>query len=405
MRENRLANIALVPPPENVATGRSLLTGPKKTGKQSALLRKSDPTVETPVMSTFVPSASARKMAASIKKKTSSFTTKEFEQFSPGAVKSNFKDEIPGIKICQYERETEVLVAENVERPFLKTTKVDAKKTLASVSLPIKPKARVGEGNPEQPPLEATGIKSPPKYKPKDKVLERKEGLSRERTKVKSKSISDSLSKKFPYLSNWIKDDPVLFPLKATKAKSKGKLPISSELGPRPLREIGSEDKTLSSRGPGSLLNGGLVALEAIKPAQKSLAIDAKIHRPTPRVKLSVELQETTDLLFQDVICTSDPDPPYTPLRYQIDAPSLLKKRKLKPQSINRYWSHQLYESNGESVEVHYCDTFEKANDIAKLFMKDNMIGFDMEWLSCSTKSESPRYIAFHISALFEMSS
>lgn len=413
MRENRLANFALVPPPENVATGRSLLTGPKKMGKQfqpqnrriiyhgqwqggnsvtcrsvpdvpsqymvgrrhfsvlpttvepgrtqSALLRKSDSTVETPVMSTFVPSASARKMAASIKKKTSSFTTKEFEQFSPGAVKSNFKDKTPGIKMYQYERETEVLVAENVERPFLKTTKVDVKKTLASVSLPIKPKARVGEGNPEQSPLEATKTKSPPKYKPKDKALARKEGLLRERTKVKSISISNSLPKKFPYLSRWIEDYPVLFPLKATKAKSKGKTPRSSELGPR--------------------------------------------HQPTPRVKLSVELQETTDLLFQDLICTSDPDPPYTPLRYQIDASSLLKKRRLKPQSINRYWSHQLYESDGKSVEVHYCDTFEKANDIAKLFTKDNMIGFDMEWLSCSTKSESPRYIGFHISSLFEMSS
>lgn len=367
---------------------------------QSTLLKKSDSTVETPVMSTFVPSASARKMAASIKKKTSSFTTKEFEQFSPGAVKSNFKDETPGIKIYQYETEAEVLLSGNVEPPLLKATKVDANKTLANVSLPNKPKAWAGKDGPEKSPLEATKTKSPPKYKPKDKLLARKEGLTRKGTKVKSKSLSNPLAKKFPYLSNWIKDDPVLFPLKAAKAKSEGEPPKSSKLGPR--REIGPENKALSSKGPGSLLNGGLVTMEAIKPAQEFLT---KVHQPIPHVKLSVESQETTDLLFQDLICTSNPDSPYTPLRYQIDVSSLSKKRRLKPQSINRYWSHQLYESNGDSVEVHYCDTFEKANDIAKLFMKDNMIGFDMEWLSCSTKSDSPRYIEFHISALFEMSS
>lgn len=427
MGKNRLVNFALVPPPDNVTTDCSLPTGPKEMRKQlqtrthvivhhrqwqggnsatcwssfgaldqsivgrrnfsalpatvdpgriqSTLLKKGDSAVsvvENPVMSTFVPSASARKMAASIKKKTSSFTTKEFEQFSPKAVKPNSKDETSVIDVHQHERDVETLMAESVERLFLKATKENSKnKTPAipnerNIQAQEAMKTTARKDNLGQPRLETAETKAQLKQNPKGKAPAKKEGLSQKETKSKSK------------------------PPKTEKFQ------FQSELDPRPR----SEDKVWPRRMLGRL-NGGSV-IRAVEQARDMIPIDAKVRQPTPNTKLYAELQETTDVFFQDLICIPNPDPPI-PLQYQIDVISLRKKQRLKPQSINRYWSHQLYHSNDRPVEVHYCDTFEKADDVAKLFMKDNVIGFDMEWLSCSIKSESPRYIRSHTYVLFEM--
>lgn len=347
-------------------------------GRMKSTLLKSDSAVsvvENPVMSTFVPSASARKMAASIKKKTSSFTTKEFEQFSPKAVKPNSKDETPVMEVHQHERDVGVLMAENAERLLLQATKENSKdKTSAipnerNIQTPEAMEATARKDDLWQPCLEVTKTKAQLKHNPKDKAPTKKEGL----------------------------------PQKETKAKSKGKPPnteksqFQSELDPPPR----SEGKVWPRRVLGRL-EGGSVE-RTVEKARSLTFINAKLYQPTPYTRLHVELQETTDIFFQDLICISNPDTPYIPLQYQIDATSLRKKQRLKPQSINRYWSHQLYQSNDRPVEVHYCDTFEKADDVAKLFMKDNVIGFDMEWLSCSTKSKSPRYMRSHTYVLFEM--
>lgn len=368
-------------------------------GRVKSTLSKSDlatSTVGIPVMARFMPSALARKLAASIKKKTSSFTTKEFEQFSPGAEKSNPKDEISGVRIPQHEREVKALATKNVERLFLTVTKENSKRrTLVNHSLPNRPIAQTEEvkWSPRKANKDKVSAKKkdfelfPPKAKPKDKPSTKKECLevfSQGRTKAEPRHKSRSM--KFPYLNNQMKDDPELFPSKAAKTKPKGKKPgagksgYKSELSSNPGKDTGSEDKVLSWGGPAPI----------VKQVKELLAIDAKV-RSTPQDNL-VELQGTADTLFEDLICIPDQNPPYTPLRYQIDASSLLKKRILKDESINKAWSHQLYQSNGKLVQVHYCKTFETADDIAKLFIKDTVIGFDMEWLSCSIKSESPRY-------------
>lgn len=326
-------------------------------------------------MSTFVPSASARKMAPSIKKKSSSFTTKEFEQFSPGGVKPNSKDKMPVTEVHQHARDIEALMVGNVERLFLQATKETPKnKTLAipneRSTKPLEAvKATARKDDLRQPRMEAAKTKAQLKHSPKDKAPAKKEGLSQKETKAKFKR----------------------------QPPETGKSQLQSELDPCPR----SEDKVWPRRVLGRL-NGGSV-VRAVEQAQDLISINAEVRQQNPHTKLHVELQETADIFFQDLICIPNPDPSYIPLQYQIDATSLRKKQRLKPQSVNRYWSHQLYQSNDRPVEVHYCDTFEKANDVAKLFMKDNVVGFDMEWLSCSTKSKSPRYIRSYICVLFEM--
>lgn len=370
---------------------------------KSSLLKKSDSdnsAVRNPVMAKFVPSASARKMAVSIKKKTSSFTTKEFEQFSPEATKTNPKNEKSAMGVYWHEREAQVPTAKIVEQLSPTATKANSEsKTLVNISLlnrriaqtmeVERSKASVRKEGPERFPLKA---------KPKDKPPTKK-GSSQKGIKAELKYGSPS--KKFPYLNNWTGDYPESFPPKATKTKSKGKKPGTekfkheSELGSHLGRDKSSKDKVLSWRRPSSLLSGGSVAMHTTGQMQELPAIDAEVRQPISRAKSIVEFQKTADSLFEDLICTSNTDPPYTPLRYQIDTPSLLKRKILKDQSINKFWSYQLYRSNSKPVRVHYCRTFEMADHIAKLFMKDNVVGFDMEWLSRSIKSESPRYIDF----------
>lgn len=459
--KNRFVNFALVPPPENIAIGRylqlPLSIGPKETSKQlraqnrgiryhrewqggnratsrhaldafdlpmtrplgrsyfstlpamdsgrmkSSLLKKGDSdnsAVRNPVMAKFVPSASARKMAVSIKKKTSSFTTKEFEQFSPEATKTNPKNEKSAMGVYWHEREAQVPTAKIVEQLSPTATKANSEsKTLVNLSLPNRriaqtmeverSKASVRKEDPEQFPLKA---------KPKDKPPAKKGSPQKG---IKAKLKYGSPSKKFPYLNNWTGDYPESFPPKATKTKSKGKKPGTekfkheSELGSHLGRDKSSKDKVPSWRRPSSLLSGGSVAMHTTGRMQELPVIDTEVRQPISRAKSIVEFRKTADSLFEDLICTPNTNPPYTPLRYQIDTLSLLKRKILKDQSINKSWSYQLYRSNSRPVRVHYCKTFEMADHIAKLFMKDNVVGFDMEWLSRSIKSESPRYIDF----------
>lgn len=400
---------------------------------ESALPKKSDSTasaVGNPVMSTFVPSASARKMAASIKKKTSSFTTKEFEQFSPGAAKFNPKGEISVMKISRHERETEALIAENFERLFLTADEPNPEaKTPANLQPPKKTKAQMTEdlewslleaavdrpsakeGDPKQRYLEA---------KPEDKASTKKgrpEVFSEKGKKAKPKGKASSknkdpewsslgvtgvkpkyklLTKKYPYLYNRTSQTMEDFGW-ATKAKFKGKPPVmeksqyESESESRPGKETKSKDKSLLGVGPSSLLDRAPVAVGTVTRQRRVSVVHAEVPQPNPRAKLTAELKETPDTLFQELICTSEPDSPYTPLQYQIDAQSLLQKQTLKDGNINKSWSYELYRSNGKPVQVHYCRTFEEADDVAKLFMEDSILGFDMEWVSFSTVPDSPR--------------
>ncbi|KAL8645982.1 MAG: hypothetical protein Q9210_006399, partial [Variospora velana] len=56
------------------------------------------------------------------------------------------------------------------------------------------------------------------------------------------------------------------------------------------------------------------------------------------------------------------------------------------------YWQYTLYEGpKGEKVKVHYCRSLETSERIAKLFLNESAIGFDIEWKPQATAKEGIR--------------
>ncbi|KAI4138277.1 MAG: hypothetical protein LQ341_004741, partial [Variospora aurantia] len=56
------------------------------------------------------------------------------------------------------------------------------------------------------------------------------------------------------------------------------------------------------------------------------------------------------------------------------------------------YWQYTLYEGpKGEKVKVHYCTSLETSERIAKLFLNESAIGFDIEWKPQATAKEGIR--------------
>ncbi|KAK8154109.1 hypothetical protein BC567DRAFT_299444 [Phyllosticta citribraziliensis] len=78
---------------------------------------------------------------------------------------------------------------------------------------------------------------------------------------------------------------------------------------------------------------------------------------------------------------------PYTP-RFAIPSP---------PPPINgirsdppQYFTHKLYrDPEGKPVTVHYCTNFKKAEELCKPFLKEKVVGFDMEWESYASPEDT----------------
>lgn len=78
--------------------------------------------------------------------------------------------------------------------------------------------------------------------------------------------------------------------------------------------------------------------------------------------------------------------PPHVPLSFKI--PSHLKSRIISSDSSiqSGHWRYGLYRGpNGEQVKVHYCSSTESTERVARLFLDDRVLGFDMEWKASST--------------------
>ncbi|RPA91144.1 hypothetical protein L873DRAFT_1819984 [Choiromyces venosus 120613-1] len=95
----------------------------------------------------------------------------------------------------------------------------------------------------------------------------------------------------------------------------------------------------------------------------------------TPKPKPSKSLAEFAEPLSWTEL-------PYAPLTYQITEQTLLKKFSLRESSPLRYWCYDLYtDSLGKRVNVHYCKTIKEFDEVAKLFLDDRILGFDLEWV------------------------
>lgn len=56
------------------------------------------------------------------------------------------------------------------------------------------------------------------------------------------------------------------------------------------------------------------------------------------------------------------------------------------------YWEYSLYQGpGGERIKIHYCKSKEISEDIAKLFLNEEVIGFDVEWKQNATAQHGIR--------------
>ncbi|PYI10575.1 ribonuclease H-like protein [Aspergillus sclerotiicarbonarius CBS 121057] len=57
----------------------------------------------------------------------------------------------------------------------------------------------------------------------------------------------------------------------------------------------------------------------------------------------------------------------------------ILNSAKAPP--AQKFWSHTMLKSpEGKDIVVHYCKTLKSSEEVARLFLNDKTIGFDMEW-------------------------
>jgi hypothetical protein len=78
------------------------------------------------------------------------------------------------------------------------------------------------------------------------------------------------------------------------------------------------------------------------------------------------------------------------PLAYQIPAQDLRTALMASKTSQAAFWRYSLYKSpSGEKPRLHYCTKFEQAEQVAKSFSEEQVIGFDIEWEMGSTLGKS----------------
>ena len=97
----------------------------------------------------------------------------------------------------------------------------------------------------------------------------------------------------------------------------------------------------------------------------------------------SIPLQPNNNTHQSDPIVNSmgvDADTTYVP-RFHIPDAKLREMMLASPQTGAAYWQYTLYQGpNGEKVKVHYCQSKEASERVAKMFMHEKVLGFDIEW-------------------------
>ncbi|TKA62824.1 hypothetical protein B0A49_04736 [Cryomyces minteri] len=111
----------------------------------------------------------------------------------------------------------------------------------------------------------------------------------------------------------------------------------------------------------------------------KSPRLPAKAHGR--RVRSDDECVNTLDHAQKSAAGNKEPENLHVPLSYQIPAGILGNCKQTSRKHGTTYWSHKLYRGPGDKeVIVDYCRTREESENIAKLFLDKEVLGFDMEW-------------------------
>ncbi|CBX90305.1 hypothetical protein LEMA_P064310.1 [Plenodomus lingam JN3] len=130
--------------------------------------------------------------------------------------------------------------------------------------------------------------------------------------------------------------------------------------------KTGQWDPRNDSRDAGSLPLDG-AAMSANAEAPEGLSAPASPAKSTD--------QTTTQELDEDT-----PEAP-EPLSYQIPEDRLRAAMLAAPKTRGSYWSTRLYQGpEGEALKIHYCKSKDVAERVAKRFLDQKVLGFDIEW-------------------------
>ncbi|KAL8713536.1 MAG: hypothetical protein Q9220_002398 [cf. Caloplaca sp. 1 TL-2023] len=81
-----------------------------------------------------------------------------------------------------------------------------------------------------------------------------------------------------------------------------------------------------------------------------------------------------------------------SPLGYYIPSTKMRESMLASSSSRSAYWQYSLYDGpKGEKVKVHYCRSLETTQRIARLFLNESVIGFDIEWKPSATTKDGIR--------------
>ncbi|KAL8997168.1 MAG: hypothetical protein Q9169_003495 [Polycauliona sp. 2 TL-2023] len=80
------------------------------------------------------------------------------------------------------------------------------------------------------------------------------------------------------------------------------------------------------------------------------------------------------------------------PLGYHIPSHRMRDSMLASRSSRSAYWQYSLYEGpKGQKVKIHYCKSLETTERIARLFLNESVIGFDIEWKPSATAQDGIR--------------
>ena len=99
------------------------------------------------------------------------------------------------------------------------------------------------------------------------------------------------------------------------------------------------------------------------------LSASKSTHKDEPRDNIDIESR------------MDEVEEPHAPLEYQIPSDILHTALQAPSQTRASYWSQKLYRGpGGEELLLHYCLNMEVAERVAKYFLDEIVLGFDIEW-------------------------
>ncbi|WPH01116.1 Hypothetical protein R9X50_00395100 [Acrodontium crateriforme] len=151
-----------------------------------------------------------------------------------------------------------------------------------------------------------------------------------------------------------------------------------------------------SSGDPPAVLDSGAAnspsPQDALTPPTMSAPeLNEHTTRPLPSMEAMTEASiENGDLSASILTVESIAECQNDGLNYQISTEDFRKAVMASPSSDASFWSYTLYKNDrGKKPTLHYCTSLNAAEEQAKKFIGEPVIGFDLEWEMYSSKNGS----------------